>query len=92
MTSGNRFNKALLAFLFIRNATNSLVHKNRIQLDGLVEDQLFTIVFVLIYELGEPRAAKDRRVSSMVRSLTAACSGTRYITKFSVNFIIILLL
>ena len=48
------------------NKNSVLVHKSRTHLEGMVEDPMFTIVFMLIYELGEPRIASDR----MVRYIT----------------------
>ncbi len=41
----------------------ALVHRNRVELEGMLEDPLFTVVFVIEYMLGEPMVDRDRRVS-----------------------------
>lgn len=41
----------------------ALIHKNRVELDGMLEDPMFTVVFNLNYIVGEPITQKDRRVS-----------------------------
>ena len=39
-----------------------LVLKNRIELDNLVEDPMYTIVFLLEYVLAEPLNREERKV------------------------------
>ena len=43
----------------------SLVLKNRVQLDSMVEDGMFTIVMVLEYVVSEPVSAEDRKVYTL---------------------------
>ena len=50
---------------FRGSSVTALVHKNRVELEGMLEDPLFTLVFVMEYLLGEPMAEKDRRVKSL---------------------------
>ena len=38
------------------------MHKGRIDVEGMVEDPLMTVVFTVLYELGEPVNLKDRKV------------------------------
>ena len=40
-----------------------LVHKNPVTVEGLLEDPLFTVVFSLFYEVGDPPKKQERRVS-----------------------------
>ena len=40
----------------------SLVYKGRVDLDKMLQDPMFTVVFRLTYELGQPMDDKDRRV------------------------------
>ena len=55
------------------------MHKNRVELEGMLEDPLFTVVFVMEYLLGEPMAERDRRVSCQ-------CSSFReFLTQISVT-------
>ena len=44
------------------NKSSVLVHKSRTHLEGMLEDPMLTVVFTLIYELGEPRVSGDRTV------------------------------
>ena len=64
------------------SAVTTLVHRNRIQLDGMVEDPNFVVVFVLEYVLGEPVQAKDRRVGG---SMHARRVASLHIERFSVR-------
>ena len=44
----------LLFVMYSVKAASSLVHKNRVEIDGLREDTLFHIVFTVVYEIGLP--------------------------------------
>ena len=52
-----------LNFDFSGSNVIALIHKNRVELDGMLEDPMFSVVFNLNYIVGEPITQKDRRVS-----------------------------
>lgn len=57
------------------SGVSALVHKNRVELEGMLEDPLMTVVFTLLYELGEPISIKDRKVgvTAVVRTREIHC-------------------
>ena len=48
----------------ISGQASALVYRHRVELDGLLEDPSFCVVFTLIYDVAEAPASKDKRVSS----------------------------
>ena len=43
---------------------SALVYRHRVELDGLLEDSSFCVVFTLIYDVAEAPTSKDKRVGS----------------------------
>ena len=46
-----------------RSGVRELVHKNRVALDGLLEDPALSVVFFLVYECGAVPPKTSSRVS-----------------------------
>ena len=61
-----------------RSGVRELVHKNRVALDGLLEDPALSVVFFLVYECGAVPPKTSSRVSRAAQtssSVSRAAQG-----------------
>jgi hypothetical protein len=56
----------IVVFLYRASSATSLVHKGRVEVEGLLEDPTFRIVFTVIYEIGMPSVGISDTASKKV--------------------------